>query len=235
MDMPSAQAAGYGAAFLVGLFGGVHCVGMCGGIVGALSLGLDPQRRRSPWRALPLLLAYNVGRIASYTAAGALVGGLGWYAAHLAGIRHAQMIFALAAALFMVALGLYLAGWWQGLARIERLGAALWRCIEPLGRSLLPVRNSGQALRLGALWGWLPCGLVYSVLVWALASGGVLHGALLMLAFGLGTLPNLLAMGVFAARLATFTRKPWVRVAAGLVVAGFGVLSLARVGGKLLM
>lgn len=233
MDLTLAQSTGFGAAFLVGLLGGVHCVGMCGGIVGALSLGLDPRRQASPLRSLPLLLAYNFGRIASYSMAGALAGSLGWYAAHLAGVRQAQMVLAIVAALFMIALGLYLAGWWRGLARIERGGAVLWRRIEPLGRSLMPVRTAGQALRLGMVWGWLPCGLVYSVLIWALASGGAAHGALLMFAFGLGTLPNLLALGAFAARLAAFTRKPWVRTVAGLAVAGFGLLSLARVLGQI--
>lgn len=234
MEMPAIQNASYGTAFTIGLLGGVHCVGMCGGIVSALSLGLDPHRHLT-WRALPLLLGYNIGRIASYVLAGALVGGLGWYAAHLAGVRHAQMILALVAALFMIALGLYLAGWWRGLGGVERAGMVLWRRVEPLGRKLVPVHTGWQALRLGALWGWVPCGMVYSVLAWSLASGSATHGALLMLAFGFGTLPNLLVMGVFAARLAAFTRKPLVRIVAGLLVAGFGVLSLLRLGSKLMM
>ena len=215
----------YLAAFLVGLLGGVHCVGMCGGIVGALALGL-PQEVRHSARMLPYLLAYNLARIASYTLAGALLGGVGYLAAHWSGLRHAQLGLQLLAALFMIALGLYLAGWWLGLGRLERAGGRIWRHIEPLGRRFLPVRTPAQAFSLGLLWGWLPCGLVYSVLVWSISRGDAIAGALLMLSFGLGTLPTLLLMGVAATRLSAFVRHTWVRRVAGLLVMSFGVLSL---------
>lgn len=228
MDISAVEGASLGAAFLVGLLGGVHCVGMCGGIVGALTFGLPEQVRGQRSAVVPYLLAYNAGRIASYVTAGALMGGIGWLAANLALVHDVQRVLQIVAAAFMIALGLYLAGWWQGLAKLERAGGALWRRLEPLGRRLLPVRTPGQAVQLGLLWGWLPCGLVYSVLIWAIAAGGVVEGALLMLAFGLGTLPNLLAMGVFAAQLARWARRRAVRVAAGLVVIGFGIVGLWR-------
>ncbi|AOV18112.1 hypothetical protein BJI67_14505 [Acidihalobacter aeolianus] len=228
MNLTLSPEAGYGAAVLVGLLGGVHCVGMCGGIVGALGMSMSPARQGRVGAALPILLAYNAGRIGSYTLAGTLAGGFGWYATQLVHVHQAQLVLGVIAALFMIALGLYLAGWWRGLAAVERAGAHVWQRIEPLGRRLLPVRNPAQALGLGAVWGWLPCGLVYSVLIWALASGGPRQGALLMLCFGLGTLPNLLAMGVFAARLAGFVRRTWVRRTAGGLVALFGVVSLLR-------
>jgi hypothetical protein len=215
----------YLAAFLVGLLGGVHCVGMCGGIVGALALGL-PQEARHSARMLPYLLAYNLARIASYTLAGALLGGVGYLAAHWSGLRHAQLGLQVLAGLFMIALGLYLAGWWLGLARLERAGSRVWRHIEPLGRRFLPVRTPGQAFVLGLLWGWLPCGLVYSVLVWSISRGDALEGGLLMLSFGLGTLPTLLLMGVAATRLSAFVRHAWVRRVAGMLVMLFGVLTL---------
>jgi sulfite exporter TauE/SafE len=215
----------YLAAFLVGLLGGVHCVGMCGGIVGALALGL-PQEARHSARMLPYLLAYNLARITSYTLAGALLGGVGYLAAHWSGLRHAQLGLQVLAGLFMIALGLYLAGWWLGLARLERAGSRVWRHIEPLGRRFLPVRTPGQAFVLGLLWGWLPCGLVYSVLVWSISRGDALEGGLLMLSFGLGTLPTLLLMGVAATRLSTFVRHAWVRRVAGVLVMLFGVLTL---------
>jgi sulfite exporter TauE/SafE len=126
----------------------------------------------------------------------------------------------------MCAMGLYLAGWWRGLAHVEKLGARWWRRIEPMGRRLLPVRRPRQALLVGALWGWLPCGLVYSVLIWSIATGSATQGALLMLSFGLGTLPNLLLMGLFANRVARTLRAPLVRGLAGSMVIGFGVYTL---------
>ncbi|MCG5500135.1 sulfite exporter TauE/SafE family protein [Ectothiorhodospira lacustris] len=214
------------AAFVIGLLGGVHCIGMCGGIVGALTLGIRGPGPGARLRPAPFLLAYNLGRVMSYTLAGALAGGLGWFAAHLADVNQAQQGLQILAGLFMIALGLYLAGWWRGLVYLERAGGMLWRRLEPLGRRVMPVRSPPQALALGLVWGWLPCGLVYSVLFWSLTAGGAVQGAALMLAFGLGTLPNLLLMGVFAARLATVVRKAWVRGLAGAAVAGYGVYML---------
>jgi sulfite exporter TauE/SafE len=126
----------------------------------------------------------------------------------------------------LILLGLYLAGLNQSVLAIERLGGGLWRRVQPYLGRLLPIRTPGQALAAGAAWGWLPCGLVYSVLVSALASGGPVRGGLLMLAFGLGTMPNLLFMGWAAENLRRFTRNPWLRRLAGLVVAGLGVWGL---------
>ncbi len=211
---------GYLAAFLVGLLGGVHCVGMCGGIVGVLGMGSRAS--------LGVLLGYNLGRILSYTLAGALLGGIAALATSLADIRQAQQTLQVVAGLFMLAMGLYLGGWWFGLLKLERAGGHLWRYIEPTAQRLLPVHGAGQALLLGAVWGWLPCGLVYSVLIWSISSGGALEGGLLMLAFGLGTLPNLLAMGLAAERLRPLLQRLWVRRVAGVLVMVFGVLSIYR-------
>lgn len=215
-------------ALLFGLSGAVHCAGMCGGIVGALTFTLTPEHRASFGRTLPFLLAYNLGRITSYAAAGALMGGLGAAATGFGHLQSAQAWLAIVAALFMLALGLYLGGWWQGLVHLERAGGRLWRRVEPYGRRLLPVRGPGQAWLLGLLWGWLPCGLVYSVLVWALAAGSPAGGALLMATFGLGTLPALLAMGAAAGHLARLVRKREVRWAAGALVLVFAALQLWR-------
>lgn len=214
--------ASFVAAFLVGLLGGVHCIGMCGGIVGALTFGLPAEVRVSPRRVFPYLLAYNLARISAYTLAGALMGALGWLALDFVALHAAQKALQVLAGLFMIMLGLYLAGWWAGLARVEQAGGVLWRRIEPLARRLLPVRTPRQALMLGFLWGWLPCGLVYSTLIWALASASPSQGALLLLGFGLGTLPNLMLMGVFAAQLGRFLRQAWVRGLAGGAVVLFG-------------
>lgn len=223
MDAAIAQ---YAAAAVVGLLGGVHCVGMCGGIVGVLTLGLPPAVRARFAGLLPYLLAYNLGRLASYTLIGALAGGVGAYAAHLVSVRHAQLGLQLVAGGFMVVLGLYLAGVWAGITRIERAGGGLWRRIEPLGRRLLPVRTPLQAFACGLVWGWLPCGLVYSVVIWAIAAGSATEGARLLLAFGLGTLPALLAMGAAAAALGGFVRRPRVRAVAGGLVLLFGLVQI---------
>ncbi len=208
----------YFALFLVGLLGGTHCVGMCGGIVGALSLGA-PAR----WS---MHLAYNAGRIASYAAAGALAGALGAASLALDGPAPVRIGLYLLANLMLVALGLYLLGVTRALAFTERAGQHLWRVIQPLTRRFLPARTVGQAFPLGLLWGWLPCGLVYSALATALSAGAPGRGALLMLAFGLGTLPNLLLAGILLARLNAFVRRPAVRIASGLLVLGFGLYGL---------
>lgn len=216
----------YITAFLVGLLSGVHCLGMCGGVVAMLTAGLPAQRRTSLAAALPLQLGYNLGRILGYGLAGALMGGLGAVAISFLPLHTSQRLLYGLAALFMLLLGLYLSGWWPVLTRLERLGARVWRHIEPVGRRLLPIRGFGQALGVGLVWAWLPCGLVYSVLVSAVASGSPLKGALLMLVFGLGTLPNLLGIGLLAGAAARLAEQAMVRRAAGLMVIGFGLYAL---------
>ena len=183
-----------GSALVLGLLGGGHCLGMCGGLMGALTLAIPPEQRG---RRLRLLLAYNLGRILSYASAGLLLGLAGWAVAS----SPAALALRVVAALLLIAMGLYLAGWWSGLTRIEALGRGLWRHIQPLASRLLPVSSLPRALLLGALWGWLPCGLVYSTLLWAASQGNAGYSAALMLAFGLGTWPVLLATGLAAERV----------------------------------
>ncbi|MCF6353919.1 MAG: sulfite exporter TauE/SafE family protein [Candidatus Polarisedimenticolaceae bacterium] len=218
----------YISALVVGLLGGVHCVGMCGGIVGALTFGLPESERNRLASLLPFQIAYNAGRIGSYTIAGAIMGGIGMLLADLMPVHLAQRILLGIAGLFMVLLGLYLAGWWRLLSRVELAGSYLWKHIEPFGRKLLPVQTPGQALKIGLVWGWFPCGLVYSMLINAIAAGGVLKGAGVMLAFGLGTLPNLMLMGVLAGTMSRFTRSPLTRQIAGATVMLFGFITLYR-------
>jgi sulfite exporter TauE/SafE len=213
-------------AFVVGLLGGVHCVGMCGGVVSMLTMGMAPERRGRMAAMLPLQLGYNLGRVAGYTFAGALLGGIGAVLLQSETLQWAQRALYSVAALVMIALGLYLGGWWRGLAVVERAGALLWRRLEPVGRRLLPIRTWPQALAVGFVWAWLPCGLVYSVLILALGTGSPAQGALLMLAFGLGTLPNLLGIGLLAGAAARYMAAAWLRRAAGLLVMGFGVVAL---------
>lgn len=217
------------ALFLVGLLGGTHCVGMCGGIVGALSMGAAVRTPGAPGASFPLHLAYNLGRVLSYTLAGAIVGALGGASLVLAGQLPLRLALYVVANLMLIALGFYLMGVTRALAFTERLGQNLWRRIQPLTQRFLPARSVAQAFPLGMLWGWLPCGLVYSALATALAAGSAKQGALLMLAFGLGTLPNLLLAGLLLVRLRHLVQNPAVRRGAGLLVAGFGVWGMLGV------
>ena len=207
------------SALILGLLGGGHCLGMCGGLMGALTLAIPAEQRG---RRLRLLLAYNLGRVLSYAAAGLLLGLAGWAVAN----SPAASVMRVLAALLLIAMGLYLAGWWSGLTRIEALGRGLWRHIQPLTRRFMPVTSLPRALILGGLWGWLPCGLVYSTLLWASSQGSPADSALLMLAFGLGTWPVLLATGLAAERITALLRKRGVRVAGGLLVMLFGLWTL---------
>jgi len=216
----------YLTAFVVGLFGGAHCVGMCGGIVSALTFGLPQEQRGRLTVMMPFQLAYNLGRITSYVVAGAVMGALGMLIAELMPVYYAQHVLLAVAGIFMILLGLYLGGWWMVLNRLEQAGGALWRCIEPISRRLLPVRTPGQALVVGMIWGWIPCGLVYSMLVTAVAAGSALQGAALMLAFALGTLPTLLSMGMLAGAAARLAGSSTARRVAGGGVILFGLYTL---------
>lgn len=208
-----------GSALVLGLLGGGHCLGMCGGLMGALTLAIPPEQRG---RRLRLLLAYNLGRITSYACAGLLLGLAGWAVAS----SPAALALRVLAALLLIAMGLYLAGWWSGLTRIEALGRGLWRHIQQVASRLLPVSSLPRALLLGALWGWLPCGLVYSTLLWAASQGNAGYSAALMLAFGVGTWPVLLATGLAAERVNALLRRRSVRMAGGVLVMLFGVWTL---------
>jgi len=201
---------------------------MCGGIVAALTAGLPRDAKRRARRQLPYQLGYNLGRIVGYALAGALMGGLGLVLAQHLPIENGQRFLYGVSGIGMILLGLYLADWWRGLEWLERAGAKLWRRIEPFGRRLFPVASPYEAFALGLVWAWLPCGLVYSVLIWSVASGSPVQGALLLFLFGLGTLPNLLAMGFLAGGVARYAGRPLVRRAAGALIIGFGLHALTQ-------
>ena len=207
------------SALILGMLGGGHCLGMCGGLMGALTLAIPPEQRS---QRLQLLLAYNLGRVFSYALAGLLLGLAGW----AVGNSPAAMLLRIAAGVLLICMGLYLAGWWSGLTRIEAVGRHLWRHLQPLTRRLMPITSIPRALLLGAIWGWLPCGLVYSSLLWAASQGSALESSLLMLTFGLGTLPVLLATGMAAERLSGLLRRRGVRIAGGVLVMLFGLWTL---------
>jgi len=210
------------AAFIFGLMGGAHCIGMCGGIMSALTFAVPPSMRQ-PARLGGLLLSYNLGRILSYMIAGAIVAALGTL---LSLSPSAGMALQAFAAVMLILMALYIANWWKGLLKVEAVGRRVWKYIEPFGRRLMPVVKIPQAFALGAVWGWLPCGLVYSMLAWSLAIADPLEGALLMGAFGLGTLPALLATGIAARQLSGLIRHPATRSIAALSIIAFALWQL---------
>jgi uncharacterized protein len=220
----------YALAFVVGLLSAMHCIGMCGGITGALSYSLPPETRGDRKRLGLFVLAFNLGRIASYAVAGALSGGLG---AALLGSDASPWIFEgvrwLAAGI-MIGIGFHIGGWFPRFAAIERLGMPLWRRLEPLGRRLLPVTTLPRSVLFGMVWGWLPCGLVYSMLLSAPAQGGVLAGALYMTLFGAGTLPILALGGLFAGHLFRLgqDRRFQAMAGIGIILLGVSTLSVPR-------
>ena len=207
--------------FLLGFFGGGHCVGMCGGLSSAFALQLPPGLNRAG-----LIVLLNLGRISSYVFIGLLVGVIGQVGISLDQTRWLQNGLYLSANLLLLFLGLYLAGISSLATRIESIGRPVWKRLNPLLNRLLPIQSVPACFGVGMLWGWLPCGLVYSASLYALGSGNALEGGLYMLAFALGTLPNLLAMGLFAAQLKNFLQRKTVRLAAGLLVAAWALWRL---------
>ena len=231
--------------FLVGFLGSVHCVGMCGGVVGAFSLSTPAAKsfpvrvvqasdataigRPADWTTtLGRVAAYNFGRIGSYAAAGAVAGGLARSVLLFADMASVQWAAYAAANLMLILLGLYLMGAWSGLAQLELLGRGLWQRVMPLTKKLLPLDRPAKLVLAGAIWGWLPCGMVYSMLFTALLSGSAASGAAVMIAFGLGTLPTLFVMGMFGAALRNWTRRRSVRILCGAIVLAYGVLGLVH-------
>ena len=216
----------YTSAFLLGLFSTIHCVGMCGGIIGALSLSLPVEIRNNKARMLMFITTYNIGRILSYSFAGLVAGAIGTGVLASAGFDQGHAILRAIGVIMMIAIGLYLAGWLPQLAIVEKIGVPVWKKLEPVGRKLLPVASLPKALAYGLIWGWLPCGLVYFVLLWALTAGNAVQGALTMLAFGIGTLPTLLATGFMTSWLTRFARSTRARQLVGLLIVAMAIGSL---------
>jgi uncharacterized protein len=244
--------AGLFAALIAGLASSMHCLGMCGGAMSAMMLTAKPKLANAQFATfpiaslssarsivtspamtmthLPLVLAFNGGRILSYGVAGAVAGTVG----SGAGVLLMSDAMPLRLALFVVAnitmllTGLYITGWTKGLAPLERAGQYLWRYLAPYINKFLPVETLLQAALLGTMWGWIPCGLVYAMLVVALASGSALNGAATMMAFGLGTLPAMTLAGMLSAQLKTKLRDKRLRMSAGIVVIIMALLGLNR-------
>ena len=213
----------YPSAFLIGLLGSTHCLGMCGGISASLSMAL-PVGRGFRLRQTVMLLAFNFGRIGSYVLIATLVALASTTAASQ--WSTAGLVLRSLAGVLLIFMGLSMGQWWQGIRYVERVGAPVWARLSPLTRRFLPVNHGGQALALGALWGWLPCGLVYSTLGWAALQPTVGSAALTMLFFGLGTLPSMLATGFAANRIRDLQSHQLFRKVAGGLLILFGLWTL---------
>ena len=210
----------FAAAMLIGWLGGVHCMGMCGGIVSALSMSVPESRR------LSLMVAYNTGRCVTYIALGVLAGFLGYAGISFVGL--APKFLYVVANLLLVGMGLYLMGWPLLVRPLELGGQHLWRHVEPIARRFFPVTTPGRALMVGLAWGFLPCGLVYSALATAIASANPVTGGLWMAGFALGTLPNLLLVGWMGSGLLTRLRQSSLRWLAGMLVVAWGFYGLSQ-------
>lgn len=210
------------SALIIGLLGAGHCIGMCGGISTMFATATNTKAPNTK-----LIIGYNVGRILSYAIIGALAGFTSSLAVKSAGLPIAYL--QLISAIFLILLGLYIAQWLLVLRHIELIGKHVWRYIAPLTRKLMPVSNVKQSVLFGAVWGWLPCGLVYSALTWSLASGSAIQGALLMLCFGIGTLPAMLTAGFSVDLVKSLLTNNIFRkiVALSLLVYGIYTLQIA--------
>jgi len=213
----------YPSAFLIGLLGSTHCLGMCGGISASLSMAL-PVGRGFRMRQTLLLLAFNLGRIGSYALIAALVALVSTTAARQS--QTAGLLLMTLAGLLLIFMGLSMGQWWQGIRFVEKVGAPIWRWLSPFTKGLLPIHNSWQALALGSLWGWLPCGLVYSTLGWAALQPTVPSAALTMVFFGLGTLPSMLATGYAANWIRGLKSNQGFRKLSGVLLILFGLWTL---------
>ena len=201
-------------ALLLGLMGASHCLVMCGGIAAAASSSSPGKTNYS------FLLLFNLGRILSYTTAGLIVSLLGLWLADSHQV--AQQVLRSISGVLLILMGFYVARWWMVLTRLETIGQFFWRYLQPFTRKLIPIQTRPQALGLGLLWGWLPCGLIYSTLAWVAANAQPGMGALTMFCFGLGTLPGILAAGIFARQLNAYIQHHHFRKLAGLLLMLYG-------------
>lgn len=204
---------------------------MCGGIIGALSLSLPADIRQKKWTRFNFVFFYNFGRLLSYLTAGLIAGAFGIEILRALGLEQAHEILRYLGVIFMVAIGFYLAGWFPQLSQLEKIGKPVWRIVEPFAKKLMPVNSPFKALVYGIAWGWLPCGLVYVVLLMTVTAGSAVQGGAMMLAFGLGTLPSMMSAGIMASWISRFSRSQLTRQIIGLIIVIMAVASLFLGGG----
>jgi len=214
-----------GAGLLLGLLGSLHCFGMCGGIAGALQL-------TAPGNHSPLVntLLFNAGRILGYVTMATLIAAI--LSAGLRGVPAVPQMLRTVAGVLLILMGMFVAGFlpagkWNPLSHLEALGSLLWRHIMPVQKKLM--QNSSLVARIGVgfCWGWLPCGLIYSTLAWAIATHDPMTSAVRMTSFGVGTLPALISTGLFAASIQRQLRKRHARQLGGAMLILFGIWTIA--------
>lgn len=205
------------SGFLIGIAGAGHCLGMCGGLASLLTLGKAPS--------FTTLLFYNLGRIVSYfllTSAFAISFHYAFgdtYSALLVPLRTVSGII-------LILMGLYVCGLSKWILKLEQAGRILWRFIQPLSKRLLPVSSYKQALAAGFIWGWLPCGLVYSTVLWSLTQASPTLTMAAMVGFAAGTLPSMLLVGAFATQFKQIWEEYRLRWVFGVMICLYGVYSL---------
>ncbi|MCP4077872.1 MAG: sulfite exporter TauE/SafE family protein [Gammaproteobacteria bacterium] len=210
------------SALLMGLIGSTHCIGMCGGIISTLSTNFNGKKDSQPFS---IQIFYNIGRISSYSIFGLLVG---FFSSQLMQmLPNPHTVSMKISGVFFILLGLYISQLLNSFKYLEGAGQKLWVKIEPFGRKYLPAQNNWSALKLGLVWGWLPCGLVYSALALAVTQLNPLHSAMTMFAFGIGTLPTLLLIGHFAHNVKAILQNKSVRYVLGLILIVYGVSQIA--------
>ncbi len=213
-------------AFVIGLFSSLHCVSMCGSIIGTLSFSLKPEIRSNKAKMATFIFSYNLGRVFSYMLAGLIIGLIESIVTMPLGEEHGHQILKIISALIIMGAGFYIAGWFPTFAYIEKTGSRFWKTIEPYGRKLIPVATLDQAFLFGMVWGWIPCGLVYTALALAATSGDIVISALSMLAFGLGTLPAVMGTGLVSSFISRISSLHTTKQVVGMLLVLVAIISV---------
>lgn len=213
-------------AFFIGLFSSLHCVSMCGSIIGTLSFSLKPEIRSNKPKMTAFIFSYNFGRVFSYILAGVIIGTVESILTFPLGVEHKHSFLQLISALIITGAGFYIAGWFPKFAYIEKTGSYFWKAIEPYGRKLIPVASLKQAFLFGMVWGWIPCGLVYTALALAATTGNITISALTMLTFGLGTLPAVVGTGLVSTFISRISNLRIAKQVVGMLLVFVAILSV---------
>jgi sulfite exporter TauE/SafE len=211
----------FAGGLMMGLASSLHCAGMCGAIASSLMFAFSPADGRG--ERLRALFAAHAGRILMYVTAGAVLGALG--SAFYGAFDHATAYAAMRwAAVALAWIGLSVAGFAPAPTFIDRLATPI-----AVGLRFAPcasLAGGPGAFASGLMWGFLPCGMAYAALFYAMLSGGPLAGAAVMAGFGLGTLPSVTAVALGLSRFRRLAATPSARVGIGASIAALAAASL---------